>query len=92
MSDKTKEKIMDECTVIIGNFIDSKIRQNTDEGYKEMVIELLQSIDNHLEQNRAVLESFKEDELTFNALEVEGGVRALIALQSDVAHMWDEIK
>ena len=92
MSDKTKEKIMDECTVIIGNFIDSKIRQNTDEGYKEMVIELLQSIDNHLEQNRAVLESFKEDGLTFNALEVEGGVRALIALQSDVAHMWDEIK
>lgn len=63
--------------------VKTKKLEESNKIYKSLIKELITIVDNNLAHNKEILEQFKEDELTINAIEAEGAVRGLIKAKND---------
>lgn len=79
---QTKEKLVANITTKINNFIQSEIASFTDEDtkWKQHYDSVMENLKYEMEQVKAVIADYKEDNFTVNVIETEGYLRGITTM------------
>jgi hypothetical protein len=77
---------IEKISARINNFINYEVdkARQFDVKYKNLNKQIIEEIERHIKDAVELVEDYREQKLTLNQLEAEGGLRALIQLRNDI--------